>query len=118
VYVDNINTPGVYNLFQDVGSSRPALYQAGEVVGTPNVIDPRFTIDDICINGSFGQRCARTDPAAEDLSITFRRPDFDAEFGNNAGTNNITSAQIVIRPLNGSGSRVVTITTAGQISVQ
>jgi prepilin-type N-terminal cleavage/methylation domain-containing protein len=114
----NYSTPGVYHLFQDSGTARPALYQQSEAIGTPNVIDPRFTIQDLCINGSFGQRCASSDAAATDLSVTFRRPDFDAAFGNNAGTNNITSAQIVIRPLNGSGSRVVTITTAGQISVQ
>lgn len=117
LYFD-INAPNQYLLFQDNGSAKPAVYNAGEEVGNPNIVDPRFVIEDFCINGSFGQRCASEGLVADDLSVTFKRPDFDAAFANSDGTNNITSAEIFVTPLNGNGIRVITITNAGQISVQ
>lgn len=117
IYFD-INSPGVYRLFQDNGSSKPALYNAGEEVGSPSIVDPRFTITDICFTNNLGQQCASSGSLADDLSVSFRRPDFDAVFGNAGGSTNITSATITIAPINGNGTRTITITTAGQISVQ
>jgi type II secretory pathway pseudopilin PulG len=109
----NLGQNNQYILFQDNGTTKPAVYDPGEEIAAPNIVDPRFIIADICVTAGGAQTCG-----IQDLSITFKRPDFDAVFGRSTGVTNITQAEILFTPQNGSGSRTVLITQAGQISVQ
>jgi len=114
LYFDMSN-PKSYLLFQDNGIVVPAQYTIGEEIGAPNTLDPRFKINDICVYTGNTIDCNVTK-----LSVTFKRPDFDAAFSAYNGSTligNVTSAEIEFAPYRGTGTRTVTVTSAGQISV-
>lgn len=113
----NMSSPNLYLLFQDNdagsgGKKTPVHYDIGEEIGAPNIVDPRFKIKSIK-----GVLASGSKPKLNDLAVSFKRPDFDADFYSSS-QNNITAAEISFAPLNGSATRTVTISAAGQISVQ
>jgi len=97
-----------YILFNDLNGNRK--YDSGEEIGDTYTIDSRFEISQICS----GISCT----SANQAGIAFRRPDFDAYIvaGSAVGESQI---DIVISSVqNSSLSRVVTVYSSGQISVQ
>lgn len=121
--------PNQYLLFQDnvaFGAHDPARYQAGEQIGVPYLVDPRFSIVNICATNSSGRTCYVDDPATAgetvnatmfDIAITFKRPDFDADFYN-AGKANIQSVEIMFGTQGSAIVRTVNIEKTGQINVR
>lgn len=112
-------TPGndnKYILFQDNGTNNPAQYDpvTDKVIGTPNIVDPRFKINNLYVsNGSV------TNSQVTTLDVTFKRPNFDAVMYSSSPTvGSITSAKIEFTPINGGLTRTVVISSSGQISVQ
>jgi prepilin-type N-terminal cleavage/methylation domain-containing protein len=124
----SMSDPTRYLLFQDNndnGDYSPARYDAGEEVGTPYMLDPRFEIENICGISGTARTCykAEADVAGEtvdanfnSLAITFKRPDFDAAFYT-PGASSMQEAEIYIAPLDGELSKVVRVYATGQISV-
>jgi len=122
------STPNEYILFQDDdarGVHNPARYNVGEAVGVPYKVDPRFTIVNMCATNSSSRTCYVDDPntageavsaALHDLAVSFKRPDFDADFYS-SGKTNIQSAEIKLSTQNSPIIRTVTIYNTGQISV-
>lgn len=109
-------SPGSYILFQDdddiADHARPR-YNAGEEIGNPIMMDPRFEIIDICVDGDSGVECDR-----DNVSITFKRPDFDASFFTQ-GVSNIQSAEIRMAAIGDSTfSKTVVVYQTGQIEVK
>jgi len=88
---------------------------SSEQVGEPRPLDQRFYIKQICVNS-----CAQTYPM---LSITYKRPDFDAriEVYNNS-TNayqQVSNAEIVVaNTADPSIERRVYVTVTGEVSVK
>lgn len=102
-------TPNKYQLYLD--SSGNGSYDTGEERDVPYLIDARFAVSDICING-----CT---VSVESLSVAFIRPDFDAHFYSNDYGGTITDAEITISSItDGGSSRAVIINPVGQIEVQ
>jgi prepilin-type N-terminal cleavage/methylation domain-containing protein len=128
IYI-NMATQEKYILFQDDndnGDYFPARYDAGEEVGNPYTLDPRFTIQNICAENSAGRTCYAddpdttgevVDPSLSTLAITFKRPDFDAAFYTPAKSN-IQSVDIIIAPHDGELEKKVVVYATGQISVE
>lgn len=110
----DLASPNQYILFQDSGAGVPARYGAGEEIGTPYIVDPRFVISDICTTNTAGTRSC----SAANISVTFQRPDFDAVFGPNINLGTVQSVEIIYATAgNLSNTRTVTISSTGQISV-
>jgi len=111
----DMTTPNQYLLFQDSGDTKPALYDSGEEIGNPYLIDSRFEITSICVNA-----CNTGAETIDDLSISFARPDFDALFESVDYTpaTPITRAEITLSPLSSSEERKIVITSTGQITVE
>ncbi len=111
------DTTNQYLLFQDSGDTKPAIFNAGEEIGKPYLIDSRFEITDICVNACTS---GSTEVALEDLSISFARPDFDALFEttDSSAPGSINRAEITISPLSSAETRRVIITSTGQITVE
>ena len=111
----NLSTPNIYTLFQDApGSGTDLVYDAGEEVGEVYVIDPRFTILEICTTFAATYDCA----GATEASIAFKRPDFDARMTTN-GEPNPQQIEIVIAAVEDpSVRRTVVVYASGQISIQ
>lgn len=116
--------PDRYILFRDNGviESRNdqgqlisyAYYDVGEEIGVPYFIDSRFLISEICVNG-----CTNT---VDDLSISFKRPDFDAHFssvsGDSSGIVEINDAAItLVNTQDYTVSKSVLIHPTGMVSV-
>lgn len=91
-----------YIIFQDTNES--GNYNVGEGLEVRS-LDSRFLINRLCS----GANCS-----LGELSITFRRPNFDALMNNGA----ITDGQIEIATTDGSNTRFVHINAAGQITVE
>lgn len=93
-----------YILFADTNGNN--VYNNGEEIDTRK-LDSRFEISSLC-NGSI---CNLTT-----LSVTFKRPNFDAIMNNGA----VSSGKVNVLPKNSTGvtARTITINPAGQISVQ
>jgi prepilin-type N-terminal cleavage/methylation domain-containing protein len=106
-----------YILFQDRGTAVPAQYNYNadpdldEAVGIPYKVDPRFTITDICGTVGSIETCNKTS-----VSISFKRPNFDAVFA--MPGLNPESVRIQFKPLNGAITRSVVVYKTGQVSVQ
>lgn len=92
-----------YLIFRDVDSN--GYYGSGDTVVETRRLDSRFRISRLC-NAS---NCSLTT-----LSITFRRPNFDAIMNN--GT--IADGRIEVATVNDTGTRLVTVNAAGQITVE
>lgn len=118
-------TTNQYLLFQDgndsVLSGGVIQYDEGEAIGNPVIIDPRFTIIDLCGTSLGGARTCYSESGSYPRMVTvaFARPDFDAVmYGENIGA--LSAVEIVL----GSGSgdsditRTVLVTSSGQITVQ
>ena len=118
IYFDMSNSQQ-YLLFQDIGSATPAYYDVGEGVGKASNIDSRFALDRICVNFSSSEDCSNE---VDDLSISFKRPDFDAQFasvdGFNQGLGTISNARIELRNLQGNNIRSVVVQSSGQIKIE
>ena len=94
--------PGVYVIFRD--SNEDGYYTAGEELETRR-LDSRFTINQLCS----GINCSLTA-----LSVTFQRPNFDAVMNN--GT--VSDGAIGVATLNDTGTRLIRVNAAGQITVE
>ena len=123
----DINTPNQYMLFQDtdqtVNGDGYILYDDDEAIGRPIIVDPRFTIVDLCVTSLGGARSCYRDTAGsfpEFVTIAFARPDFDAiMYGDGVGA--LRSAEIVVGVDTGEEdeiTRTVLVTRNGQITVQ
>ena len=100
------SSPMQYFLFIDVHENEP--YDAGAEIGRALTVDPRFVISSIksgtCVSG--------TDVSA--LSVTFRRPDFDAIISTGS-----TYACVTLATASGpSMTRSVEVSATGQITVK
>lgn len=124
----NVDTPQQYIFFQDtdeatVGGQNVAYYDAdaGEMVGSPQLIDSRFEISRICVNivSSSADSCPNT---VSDLSVSFRRPDFDAQFASESGSGLglIDNARIELVNTQGpnTSTRTIVITNVGQVKIE
>ena len=126
VYFDLSNSQQ-YILFQDtddaeVAGQNVAYYDAdqNEMVGQPNLIDSRFAINRICVNITDAEElCPYT---VDDLSVSFRRPDFDAQFASvsGSGLGLIDNARIELINAQGpnTNTRTIVISGAGQIQIE
>lgn len=104
-----------YKIFLDNAPNNNHFYNSGEEYGLQGVIDSRFEVTDIQVDGI----------SYPELSVVFERPNFDAHFYDYAnheiGTN---KAEIEISQRDSAGAicgkdfRVVEITRTGQIAVQ
>ena len=107
---------GIYTIFRDADGH--GFYNSGEEYGLQGFLDGRFEIRDIQVFGG-------TDLVNGELSVIFERPNFDARFtvDNTGMPIDATSVQIEIarKGVTGAGSgvsRMVEITSTGQIAVQ
>ena len=124
----SLASPQQYVLFQDTdseGETGDRYYDEdkNEIISSPYVIDSRFSIDRICVNiVNEGQDICPN--AVSDLSISFRRPDFNAQFasvdGDTQGLGSISNARIELKNTQGSNGnvRTVIINGTGQIEVE
>ena len=113
LYFD-VAAPDRYILFRDSNDAEGAYYDQGEQVGVPYFIDSRFELLGICVNS-----CTDT---VDDISVTFKRPDFDAVFasvdGDSQGIGTISDARIQIaNALDTTIVREVEVSPTGQITV-
>lgn len=122
------SNPNRYILFQDNdanGNHSPARYHAGEQIGSPLLLDPRFVLKNLCATVGSTRTCYANDPSTtgevinsgfHDVAISFKRPDFDAEFYS-AGRSGIESIEIKFGTPGGTIERSVTVYRTGQISI-
>lgn len=94
--------PDRYIIFLD--SDQNGYYGAGEELDTRR-LDSRFSITSLC---------SGADCSLPSLSVTFRRPNFDAIMNN--GT--VAEGSIEISTMNDTGTRLVKVNAAGQITVE
>lgn len=101
-------TPNQYLLFIDYNGNDK--YDLGEEIGDPITIDSRFRISQICVNN-----CG-TDVGA--LSVTFKRPDFDAHMRIGNGSQ-VSSGRVVVESVaDPNAARAINVSATGQISVE
>lgn len=114
----DVDSPNEYLFFQDsAGGPSLAVYNEGEEVGDPLTFDNRYRINSMY---------TELDPAADDyikeLSVSFKRPNFDARMYavmlDGSSNDAISTAYIEISPLDGSGSVLVSVSSNGQISIE
>lgn len=107
----SMDEPDQYRLFRDNGdNSLTTYYDPGEEIGQPYYLDARFQIERICVND-----CTET---VQDLSVSFRRPDFDAQFASEDTSSTISNARIELSNINDNASRqAVMVSPVGQIYV-
>lgn len=121
----NLTAPDRYLLFQDSGTIEQvdeygsvksiAYYDSGEEIGVPYFIDSRFELLSICVNN-----CA---DSVDDITVTFRRPDFDAQFasvsGDAYGVGTINDARITIANVtDNSIVRTIIVSPTGQVDIE
>lgn len=128
LYFDLTN-PNQYLLFQDSnfnGVNDPVRYHSGEEVGSPYMIDPRFSIVNICATNDASRTCAADDPDTtgeaidsnlSNVAISFERPDFDAAFYT-ASKSGLQSVEIKISTDDLEIIKTVKVYTSGQISIE
>lgn len=102
-------TPGQYLLFLDANENE--RYNAGEEVGQPVLLDTRLSVVDL----RTGSNCAQE---VDDLSITFKRPDFDARIGHSGGTGLAAGCVLLAANNEPAETRTVYVSTTGQIEVE
>jgi prepilin-type N-terminal cleavage/methylation domain-containing protein len=126
----SLASPNTYLLFQDndsLGEHTPVRYNQGEEVGVPYTVDPRFRLVNICATNATGRACAYDDPSTtnesidaslQEMTISYRRPDFDAAFYS-PSRSNITAVDIIIAADQSAQiQRKVVVYSTGQVSVQ
>lgn len=101
-----------YVPFSDQQTTVPVVYNGGDqIIGKVVSLDSRLQIRSLCVNGCSQQ--------VNNLSVSFKRPDFDAQFGVSGGPGSITDATIVLGDTKGSAqTRTVSIGPTGQITIQ
>ncbi len=125
LYFD-ITAPQEYILFRDSGdlteySKNAAYYDVGEEVSQPYILDSRFEISRICVNiVSSSDTCPTT---VDDLSVSFKRPNFDAQFssvsGKSASVGLIDNVRIEVSSINDATFvKTVIVSSTGEISVE
>lgn len=126
LYFDT-SDPRQYLLFLDQGElieggQNMAYYDGGEEIGAPYVVDSRFQLKRICVNIVSESNNCPTE--VSDLSVTFRRPDPDAQFasedGSQSGVGSIGNVRIEFSGISGGATnvRAVVVNSTGQISVE
>lgn len=106
-----VNGDNQYIFFQDSGSGTgPAQYNAGEEINTIR-LDSRFEISDICSDSS----CDSGGTSLSNVSITFRRPNFNALF-HSPDDSSISTVYIEVSPVGSTEVRTVSVTNTGQIT--
>ena len=115
IYFDVANgNQNQYVLFQDQSGGVTRQYDAGEEIGDIYTIDSRFEIFDICTPNRGAEDCS-----ADQASVAFQRPDFDAHIWTNTVPAGDSQIDIKLRSSsNAERERVVTVYSSGQISVQ
>lgn len=71
-----------YVFFRDSGTATPPQYDAGEEIDGAVQLDPRFVIDDVCmehVQGGTTKFVCGSD-GVTDVHVSYRRPNFDALF--------------------------------------
>jgi type II secretory pathway pseudopilin PulG len=114
-----MTSPDEYVLFQDDnanGDQSPARYHTNEMVGVPNKVDSRFTLVDICGTNSSSRTCYSDDAAFNNIAISFKRPDFDADLYSPVKSD-LQSVEIVIGSKDSSQTKSVIVYASGQIAV-
>jgi hypothetical protein len=126
----DVDEPNQYILFMDRGDivengRHLAFYDEDqqEMIGSPIVIDSRFVLRRICINVTDENDLCPL--AVNDVSITFRRPNFDAQFASkDVSENNLGMVENVrIEVSNAYGDRTQNLRTivvngSGQITIE
>lgn len=124
----DVNTPNQYILFQDTNQSLNVngfiRYDSdeNEAVGDPIIIDPRFTVVDLCGTSMGGARNCLSDTGGEFpqfVTVAFARPDFDAiMYGDGIGP--LSEAEFILGTDDAESdiTRSVIVTRNGQITVQ
>lgn len=102
----SMSNPDRYILFLDSNPDN-GLYDSGEELETRR-LDSRFRLKRLCSGSSIS--CT----SLTGLSITFRRPNFDAIM--NAGT--VANGIVEIETLTGDSTRMVNVNAVGQITVE
>lgn len=124
LYFD-MSKPHQYLLFQDDDDlnagvdQNPAEYDAGEEIGVPYIVDPRFEIIDICaIVGSNTTCYSDSGHTFSTLAISFKRPDFDAAFYAPGVAGSPQAVEIHFGTGNANSLvRTITVYTTGQIKI-
>ncbi|MFT5849695.1 MAG: prepilin-type N-terminal cleavage/methylation domain-containing protein [Patiriisocius sp.] len=122
IYVDRDND--TYALFQDDSSGTDLRYDSGEEIGVPFTLDNRFQIGQICVQVASAGSPSCT---ARQLSVSFKRPDFDTHYAytSNASPSNLANVGIILEyaeiyiqsAADPSFERIVTVYPSGQVSV-
>ncbi len=127
LYFD-ISAPNIYLLFQDDdtnGEHSPARYHVGEEVGDPIRVDPRFAILNLCATNIASRTCYAddpdttgevVDPTLSNLTIAFKRPDFDATLYSPAKAS-LQSVEVVFGSADNEIRKKVIVYTSGQIAI-
>ena len=115
----NTTAPHQYILFQDNDDLVPAQYDSNEAIGAPTIVDPRFQVSRVCVSTGAIETCGGGSTDVDSLAISFERPDFDAAFySTGPNVSNIQTALIYITSISdASASKIVRVSTSGQISV-
>ncbi len=128
-FVVDGEAPDSYILFQDRDSNGvhfPVHYDEGEEVGSPYMVNPRFFIANLCASSGLSRTCYVDDADTNDesvdstlnnITVSFRRPDFDAVFYSPAKTN-IQSVEIHLGTPSSDLVKKVIVYKTGQISVE
>ena len=117
----NIPNGGSGDDDQTVRENGFIIYDEGEEIGNPIIIDPRFTIMDICgKSDSISYQCySDNNNYLEFITIAFARPDFDAViYGEGMGR--LDEAEIIIGTGEESSdiARSIVVSSNGQITVK
>lgn len=109
---------GQYLFFQDSDNDPVPKYDAGtDYVLSTLLLDARHRIESLCTSNPTTGGCPAGNVMTE-LSVTFKRPNFDARFFGVPGGSGVTEAYITISPINStSETRTVKVTNTGQIEV-
>lgn len=102
----SVSNPDRYMIFLD-SDPENGVYNVGEELEIRR-LDSRFQISRLCSGSS--ESCS----PLSDLSITFRRPNFDAIM--NAGT--VSNGVVEIETLTSDSTRTININAVGQITVE
>lgn len=122
-----MSDPFSYTLFLDdasYGDTKPAQFNPDEAIGSPYSLDPRFAIVDLCGTTTDGTTTCYSDDADFDyITISFKRPDFDAAF--HGDLTNLSSVEIIFGSSKDIGvqnpsdiTRSVVVYQSGQIAVE
>lgn len=109
----NTATPGLYKVFRD-STNGNNFFDNGEEFGKQGILDKRFEVKAIRLVGGTG-------PAQTQVSVSFKRPNFDARIytGANTEANSAVSGVEIDVAVKSTGAiRTIEITKTGQISVK